>query len=251
MSVQSLDRAFDILELLAREQQQLTLTDISRRLDLHKTTVFRLISSLRERGYVEKSGNNMYRLGLGFIELSSLYLNKVEIKTEAQPFLQELSQDLGRTTYLAIMQDGEVVYIDKYEQVNTLRKYSIIGTRRPLYCTSLGKALLFDKTNEEIETLLKDVTFESFTPTTITTVEDLIREISKSRKRGYSRDNQEMDANEQCIGAPIYDYRGMVIAAISVSWKGKFTPFDAKRASELVRDTAGSISTRLGFVPSP
>jgi IclR family KDG regulon transcriptional repressor len=251
MAVQSLDRAFDILELLAREPQPLTLTDISRQLELHKTTVYRLISSLRDRGYIEKScDNNMYRLGLGFIELSSLYLNKVEIKTEAQPYLHELSQDLGRTTYLAILQDKEVVYIDKYEQVNSLRKYSIIGTRKPLYSTSLGKALLIDKTEEEIREIFKNIKLKRFTPTTITDLGTLLREIEESRKRGYTRDNQEMDASEQCIGAPIRDYRGIVIAAISAAWKGEFTASDEEKASRLVSTAADAISLRLGYLPA-
>jgi IclR family KDG regulon transcriptional repressor len=208
MPVQSLDRAFDILELLAREQQPLSLADISRSLDLHKSTVYRLLDSLKTRGYIEKSDTtNLYRLGVGFIELSSLYLNKVEIKTEAEPYLQQLSQDLARTVYLAIMQDNEVAYVDKYETFNSLRKYSIIGQRRPLYCTSLGKALLFSRTPAEIREIFKDIKLARYTDTTITSLPSLIEEIECSKARGYTRDDGEMDPSEQCIGAPLYDYR--------------------------------------------
>ena len=251
MSVQSLDRAFDILELLAREQQPMSLVDISRALDLHKSTVYRLLSSLKDRGYIEKSAsNNLYRLGLGFIELSSLFLNKVEIKTEAGPYLQQLSQDLGRTVYLAIMQDNEVAYVDKYEQFNSLRKYSVIGQRKPLYSTSLGKALLFDRTEHEIRDLLSDTRLKRYTDTTITTLNGLIEEIDRSRARGYSRDNQEMVPGEQCIGAPIYDYRNNVIAAISVAWNGEFTTFDEEKVAFRVREAAKDISLRLGYLPA-
>lgn len=250
MPVQSLDRAFDILELLAREQQPLSLADISRGLDLHKSTVYRLLDSLRGRGYIEKSETtNLYRLGVGFIELSSLYLNKVEIKTEAEPYLRQLSQDLVRTVYLAIRQDDEVAYVDKYEQFNSLRKYSIIGQRRPLYCTSLGKALLFSRTPAEIREIFKDVKLTRYTDTTITSLPELIEEIERSRERGYSRDNGEMLDGEQCIGAPIYDYRNEVIAAISVAWNGAFTAVDEEKAATLVTTTAENISIRLGHLP--
>jgi IclR family transcriptional regulator, KDG regulon repressor len=250
MSVQSLDRAFDILEFLAREQQPVGLVEISNEVGLHKSTAHRLLNSLKDRGYIEKTETtNLYRLGLGFIELSSLYLNKVELKTEAEPYLRNLSQELGRTVYLAMLQDKEVVYIDKYEQFNSLRKYSVIGRRRPLYSTSLGKALLFDRRAEEIRDILADVKLKRYTDNTITDLETLIAEINASRERGFSRDNSEMDAGEQCIGAPVYDYRNSVIAAISVAWKGDFTTFDEEKVAALVKDTAERVSMRLGHIP--
>lgn len=251
MSVQSLDRAFDILELLAKEQHPLGLAEISNEVGLHKSTVYRLLNSLKERGYIEKTDTtNLYRLGLGFIELSSLYLNKVELKTEAEPYLRALSLEIGRTVYLAMLQDREVVYIDKYEQFNSLRKYSVIGRRRPVYATSLGKALLFDRTADEIRDILKDTELTRFTENTITDVGELISEVERSRKRGFSRDNAEMDIEEQCIGAPIFDYRNQVIAAISVAWRGDFTTFDEEKVAALVRETADKVSMRLGHMPA-
>ncbi len=251
MAVQSLDRAFDILELLAKEQHPLSLAEISKGVDLHKSTVYRLLDSLKARGYIEKTDStNLYRLGLGFIELSSLYLNKVELKTEAEPYLRQLSMEIGRTVYLAMMQDKEVVYIDKYEQFNSLRKYSVIGRRRPLYSTSLGKALLFDRRDDEIREIFKDIQLKRYTENTITDVGKLIAEINRSRERGFSRDNSEMDIGEQCIGAPIYDYRDSVIAAISVAWKGDFTSFDEEKVARLVKETAEKVSLRLGYLPS-
>lgn len=251
MSVQSLDRAFDILELLAEEQQPLSLSKICTAVGLHKTTTHRILDSLKERGYVEKDENTAYyRLGLGFIEISSLYLNKIELKTEADPYLQLLSQELGRTVYLAIMQDYEVAYIGKFEQFNSLRKYSIIGRRKPVYSTSLGKSLLFDKNDEEIREILQKVEMTQYTETTITDPEEFIKEIDESRHRGYSRDNSEMIVGEQCVGAPIYDYRNHVIAAISVAWNGDFTPFDGEKVAALVQETAAQISRRLGYLGS-
>jgi DNA-binding IclR family transcriptional regulator len=250
-SVQSLERAFDIIDLLAHEQHGLKLTDIANELDLHKSTVYRLISVLRSRGYVEKSEeNNLYRLGLGFIELSSLYLNKIEMKTEAEPHLRELSRLVGQTVFFATIQDREVVYIDKFEQFNSLRRYSIIGQRRPLYCTALGKAMLLDKTDEEIRDLFRDATFKAMTPNTITNLADLVEELRLSRQRGWTRDNEEYEPNVQCIAAPVHDYRNNIIAAVSIAWNGSANDVDIPWAAEHVHATGLHISRHLGYIGS-
>jgi IclR family KDG regulon transcriptional repressor len=161
MTVQSIERVFDILELLSCSPRGINLTEVGKRLDLHKSTVHRLLSVLKRRGYVEKDdATNLYRLGAGFVGLASMYLNSIELKTEAEPHLRNLSKLVNQTVYLATLQGGESVYLDKYEQFDSLRKYSIIGQRRPLYCTSLGKALLMDKTETEIRALLDGVVFD-------------------------------------------------------------------------------------------
>ena len=149
--VQSLDRTFDILELLAGAQGGVSLTEISQRLELHKSTVYRLLAALRKRGYIEQSEKRAPTAsGSEFLHLCGQYLNSLELKTEAEPHLRRLSQVTGQTVFLAIHQGGEVVYIDKVEQFNSLRKYSVIGQRRPLHCTSLGKALLLGLSEAEI-----------------------------------------------------------------------------------------------------
>ncbi len=250
MSVQSLDRAFDILEVISRARHSgMTLTDIGKNLNLSKSTVHRLLASLKDRGYIEKDiANNMYRLGLGFIELSSVYLNNIEIKTEAEPYLQELSGLLQQTVFMAVMRDNKVVYIDKFEQHSSLRRYSIIGQSRPLYCTSLGKSLILDRTDKEIEEIVKDQTFEKLTEKTITTLEGLQKEIKISRERGWTADNEENEKRVSCIGAPIYDYRGSIIAAISVAWNMDFQDRSFEELSPLVKETTAKISKRLGYL---
>ena len=151
MKVQSLDRAFDILEILAREPTGLTLVEIAAESDLPRSTTFRLLSVLLQRDYVRKGPyDNFYRLGPGFIELSSNYLNSLELKTESAPFMRELASSLGTIVFLARRQGNMMVYIDKEDQFTSLRKYAIIGEQRPIYCTSLGKALILDMDDDEI-----------------------------------------------------------------------------------------------------
>jgi len=248
LSVQSVDRIFDIIELLSTEQEGLSVTEIGRRLELHKSTVHRLLAVLRERGYIEKGTvTNFYRIGPRFVDVASLYLNKLEIKTEAEPFLRELSKSVNETVYIATLQEAAVVYIDKVEQYDSLRKYSIIGQRKPVYCTSLGKALMFDRKDEEIRALLAAIEFVPFTSNTHRSCESLIKEIDRSRLRGWTKDDEEEEPGIQCVGAPVYDYRGHVIAAISVSARKKGDagiPFEM--LGPRVVDTARAISARLG-----
>jgi IclR family KDG regulon transcriptional repressor len=248
MKVQSLDRAFDILELLSREQHGLNLTDIGNRLDLHKSTVYRLLQALKERGYIEKSARGSYRLGMEFIELSSLYLNNLELKTEAQPVLRELSSLSGNTAFLATLQESEVVYIDKMETFNSLRKYSIIGQRAPLYCTALGKSMLTGKSEEQIRRMYQGVELKVFTDNTITNLDDLAEEIATTRRRGWSVDDEEYEEGLRCIGAPIRDYRAEVIAAVSTS--GYTSVITRERVEEIaayVVKAARDISQRMGY----
>ncbi|GAB4222528.1 MAG: IclR family transcriptional regulator [Spirochaetales bacterium] len=248
MTVQSIERIFDILELLSRERSGISLTEIGKRLDLHKSTVFRLMSVLRRRGYIEKGEDNLYRIGVRFIELSSSYLNNIELKTEAEPVLRALSNATGQTVYLAVLQDNEAVYLDKVEQHNSLRKYSIIGQRRPLYCTSLGKAMIMHRSDEEIEELFEGVVFERFTPNTIQDLPTLLEELRVSRERGWTFDNEEHELGVQCLGAPIRDYRGVVIGAISVAMICRQQKMNTEEIAPLVVQAAREISLRLGWI---
>lgn len=251
MSVQSIDRAFDILELLSVESRGLTMTEVGLKLDLHKSTVHRILSSMRERGYIEKSqetGN--YRLGLGFIELASLYLNSLELKTEAQPFMHRLTKHTGQTAFLAIRDGHEVVYIDKVETYDSLRRYKIIGRRRPLHATSLGKALLSGLRDKEIELLYTENPFEKLTDKTILTVDALMAQIHQIRKQGWSIDDEENETGTRCVGAPIFDYRDRVIAAVSLAWDINSHPdLTWAQMSEHVHNCAQDISIKMGNIP--
>lgn len=248
MSVQSLDRAFDILELLSHQRRGMMLTDIGKNLDLHKSTVFRLLSSLKERGYIEKNTDTgLYRLGLGFIALASQYLNNLEIKTEAEPYLRRLSERLGETVFLATLRDGEVVYLDKVERYDGLRRYSIIGRRAPVHCTSLGKSLVMDLKPKEIRDLLTRKPLKKVTSNTITNVDVLLGRLKEFRRRGWSQDIEENEFGVSCVGAPIKDYRGRTIAAISSAWEGIRDESNVIATGEALKATADEISRHLGF----
>ena len=249
LKVQSLDRTFDILELLANEQNGYNLVQISEKLNLPKSTVHRLIGVLLQREFVRKSQDtNRYRLGPGFIGLCSHYLNSLELKTESSPFMEELSETTGNVVFLAIRQNDKMVYIDSKEQINSLRKYAIIGQQKPLYCTSLGKALLIGLTDDEIRALLAKEPFEKRGPNTHMNIESLLQDIRECRRRGWALDNQEAEPAINCVAAPIRDYRGQVIAAISTSWiLAQHPEMIPEEIAEKVKRQASNISFNMGY----
>jgi len=247
--VQSITRAFDILETLAVNNKGLSLTEISGKLSLHKSTAHRILSALCERKYIEKQGRT-YKLGLEFIHLSSQYLNSLELKTEAEPFLKELSVLTRQTVFMAIRDKNEIVYIDKIEQFSSLRRYSVIGTRLPLYCTSLGRAFLMCEKDDELRDTIKQIDIKQRTPNTITDPALLESLIKSFRTRGWTEDNEENQNGVRCAGAPVFDYRNKIIAAISTVWDAENSETDPVKNGMLVKKTAERISGRFGwFVP--
>lgn len=253
MKVQSLDRAFDILNILAREAGGFGLTEVARLANLPRSTAFRLLAVLQQREFVRKAEDTgKYRLGPGFIELGSIYLNSLELKTESAPSMKELASSLGTIVFLACRQGSYMVYIDKYDRFASLRKYAIIGQQKPLYCTALGKALMMDMVDEEIALLHAGCAFEHFGPGTHRNVETLLDDMRVCRARGWSHDNQEAEPGTNCIAAPIRDYRGQIISAISTSWSLEIRPeLEAGRVAVHVVQAAGAISRTMGFSRSP
>lgn len=249
-SVQTLERALDILELLAVEREGLGVTEIGNRVGLHKSTVHRLLNSLAERGYIEKEPRyGTYKLGLKVIEISSLHLNKLELKTEALPYLRKLAETTGQPVHLAILRGKEAVYIEKVEVVNSIRMYSQIGRRVPVYCSAIGKALLSGLEGSDLDMLVKDMEYKAFTANTLQGTDDLVKEVACVRERGWALDDEEHEAGIRCIAAPVYDYTGRVIAAVSTS--GDKSIISADRDAEISRcvvDMAASISRRMGYV---
>ncbi len=250
MKVQSIDRAFDIMESLSKEPEGLSLTEISKRLELPTSTVYRLLSVLRDRNYIDKNDStNMYKLGFGFMELSSMFLHGLELKSEANDLLRTLSRQSGQVVFLATEQDGDVVYIDKHEPFSEAKKYCFIGQRKPMHCTALGKALLTAYSDNEIRSRYQGVTLEKITPKSITDLEVLIRQIRTSREAQYSFDDEENTEGLYCVAAPIYDYRGIIIAAVSTSWDiNSLEVRDREKNIDLVKNCARTISTRMGYI---
>jgi IclR family transcriptional regulator, KDG regulon repressor len=249
--VQVLDRALDIIELLSVERDGLGVTEIGVRLDLHKSTVHRLLSALAGRGYIERDDNRgAYRLGLKFIEIGSLRLNQLELKTEASPYLRRLADAAGQPVHLAILRGLDAVYIEKIDPVASIRMYSQIGKRIPVYCSALGKCLLSGLGKDELESALAGIEFTRFTAKTKTTVGDVRADIESAKWRGWGIDDEEHEDGIRCVAAPVRDYTGRIIAAVSVSGDRRIIAADRDaETAGVVMGTAAEISKRMGYVP--
>ena len=247
-AVQSIDRALSILEEISVSKDGLGVTELSARVGLHKSTTHRLLSALLERGYVEKTHGANYRLGGRIIDLSSLFLNQIELKTEAQPYLYKLLQLSKQPVHLGILEGLEVIYIDKLESLSSIRMYSQLGRRVPATCTAMGKSLLSDTGEREVRALLEQVGMRAYTTRSITNADGFIKELRSVRHLGFSRDDQEYEVGIRCIAAPIRDYRGNIIAAVSTSGlKQVITPDRDEEIASYVKEAAASISQRMGY----
>lgn len=251
MSVQSVDRTFDLLELLARFPEGLSLSTITSDIGLHKSTVHRLLGSLKDRGYIEQeSDSGRYRLGLAFIALAGPYLNQLDLKNVAEPEMRRLSDTIGVTVYLAALRDDEVVYLDKVERYDGFRRFDIIGRHVPVYCTSLGKSLVMDLDPSGIREMLGRNPPIKKTPFTRTETGEILENIEFCRNRGWSSDLQEHEEGVNCVGAPIRDHRNNIVAAISAVWRSARTDEELEESGRAVAGTAGEISKRLGYLPA-
>ena len=247
-SVRSVDRVLDIIEQLSSSSTPLGPTKIAEQTGMDKSTVFRLLSTLLQRGYVDRRDDGTYSIGPKLITLVSHYIGSLELQTEARPFLSELSTDLGLTTHLGVLNGYEVIYIEKLDTVQTKQLYTQIGSRSPAYCSSLGKCLLSCLSGDELAEVMIGCNFKSFTDKTITSLRMLRENLRLVRSRGWAVDDEESQAGHMCVAAPIYDYRGEIIAAVSASGTTEqiHTSY-LPGVVDAVKRTAKAISARMGY----
>ncbi|KMY48757.1 IclR family transcriptional regulator [Peribacillus loiseleuriae] len=249
-NVQSLERALTLLNVLSDYPDGIQITRLSDQVGLSKSTTHRLLSTLLNMNYVVKDGETeKYKLGYQLIYLSRNILSNVTVIQIARPFLERLSEDVNETIHLCIEDKGKVMYVDKIESNQTIRMYSRIGSKAPMYCTGVGKILLSGMSEAEYEEVVSKIDFISKTAKTITTKEGLKEEVETVKKQGYALDNIENEEDIRCIAVPIWDFQGKVIASFSIS--GPSNRITMERVNdELVkkaRDTSINISRHLGY----
>jgi len=248
--VQSVDKSITILEALSKEKTGLGVTELSNYTGFPKTTVFRLLFTLMSRGYVEKDiKNDKYLLGIKILQLGSAILNRLEIRTVARPYINELAKKTKEVVHLAILDEGEAVYIDKEESPeHSVRMFSQIGLRGPIHCTGVGKILLSGLSDVEVEKIIEKKGLKRYTKNSITDLQKLKDELLMIRKNGYCFDEMEHEEGIRCVAVPIFDRTDHVIAAISLSGPIFFVTQDRmpELTEEIIR-TAKEISRQLGY----
>lgn len=247
--VQSVDRALTILELLSEHINGLGITEISSKVNLHKSTVHRLLGTLIYKGYVVQDKEvNKYKISLKLYELGIKRIAEADILEASKPYTKALMESLNEVVHLVIRDKNDIIYIDKVEADNTIRMASTIGRRSPLYCTSVGKSMLAFMTNEEVEEVWENSKIEKLTKNTITDFDDFREELAKVKEKGYAEDDEENELGVRCIGAPIFNSSGEIEGAISISGPAiRVTKDKVKEFAEEVKKYADLISRELGF----
>ncbi len=251
--LQVVDRALAALEILWKEGPELALGEITQRLGLNKSTARRLVLVLERHRLIEKSaGNGRYRLGLKLFEMGSSAVAHLDLGDRARPHLQRLVFETGETAHLCILDDGEVLYLEKVEPSRTVRMPSSAGRRNPAHCTAVGKVCLAFLPQDGLEDLIKAKGLKPYTRNTITTPAQLKGELQLVRERGYAVDNEEIEEGLKCIGAPVRDYSGKVVAAMSIAGPAfRLTEGKIPLLAGRVAEAASELSAELGYKRPP
>ncbi len=243
-------RVVDILSLIARSEKPLKITEISNMLDIPKSSTFSLLYTLVDKSFLEIDDNNLktFKLGLKLFEVGTSYLTKKELPKVATPLLEKLMNEVSDTVFLAVEDEGELVYLKKFEPSSEIRTTARLGSRKPMYCTGLGKALLATYSRQKVKEIVGNGDLEALTKYTITDPKELMKDLEEIRNRGYSIDNRESEEQLFCVAAPIYDQTESSIAAISIaSLASTMNQQRIEQNSKKITNVALEISRRLGF----
>jgi DNA-binding IclR family transcriptional regulator len=250
--VQSVDRAAAAMEILAREGW-VGVTQLAGELDIHKSTVSRLLSTLERRGLVEQHDQTgKYRLGFAVVRLASAVRASLDLARAARPVLDQLSRETQETVNLAVLEDREVVNIDHVHRSENRISVDWLGSHTALHCTSSGKVFLAVADPRRLADLLDSEPLERFTPHTLTEPAAIRREIERTRARGFASTVEEFEEGLNSVAAAIRDASGDVVASVSVSGPSyRLTADRLDDVGRLVVAAADDISHRLGFLGEP
>lgn len=247
--MKSLDKTFSIIELL-RLNPGLSLKDLSDKLNMNKSTTYRMLASLVKYNYIDKNfETKKYKLSIKFVEIANQVIQNLDIINIAKKYIDELNNITKETIHLATLIGDEVVYVDKRESLSPIRLHSQIGKTTPWHCTGVGKVILAFQSKEFQKRIINSCDFCKFTDSTITNKEDLIKELNKIKESGYATDREEHQKNVGCIAAPIRDHTQNVIASISATFIFDIENLDIqlKMFKDLILKNSMLISQKLGY----
>ena len=217
MAVKSAERVFRIFELLEQSPEGLTNKEVSSLLGFAPSSTFALLQTMEENGYLSADEQKRYYLGGRLMSLGAVAASRIDLNKIGTPYLKKLMQTVEETCFLGVLSGDEIVYIAKENCERTITTNASIGSRKPVYCTGLGKAFLAFLPEKESSQIIDRIELKAFTEHTVTDKLELKKEIAQFRNQGYAVDNQEIEQGLWCMAVPIYDNTGHMKAAISVS----------------------------------
>lgn len=251
--INSVVKAAEVLRTFDQDSPVLSIGQISSRMGMPRSSVHRLVATLEGLGFLTRHApSGRYQLGPGVLQLASVALAGLDLRRTARPHLERLAADLHDTVHLAVLNDGEVIYIDKIESAHRVQMISHVGGRAPAHCTGLGKALLAYRSDEDVRGIAAKRGLFAHTPTTLTTIDELLAHLATVRLRGYALDQGEHESMVRCVAAPIRDYQGNVVAAISATTViASWAPARLATMTASVLAAARAISEDIGWAGPP
>ncbi|WP_034915332.1 DNA-binding transcriptional regulator KdgR [Erwinia sp. 9145] len=251
-AVSSVMKVFGILQALGEEREH-GITELSQRVMMSKSTVYRFLQTMKSLGYVAQEGDSdKYTLTLKLFELGAKALENVDLIRSADIQMRELSRHTKETIHLGALEEDSIVYIHKVDSLYNLRMYSRIGRRNPLYSTAIGKVLLAWRDRAEVEEILSEVTFKRSTSRTVGSAEELIAQLDRVRAQGYGEDNEEQEEGLRCIAVPVFDRFGVVVAGMSISFPTiRFDVGQKQNYVAMLHKAAGKLSAQMGYRDYP
>ncbi|MGL5116210.1 MAG: IclR family transcriptional regulator [Beijerinckiaceae bacterium] len=250
-TTRALDRGLAVLEILAAESP-LPLAEIARRAGQSSSTTFRMLETLRKRGFAAQAEDTgLYRVGVKALEVGSGFLRALDIGRLAVPIMRKLAEDSGETVSLAVRHGSDAVYVEQLEGSRGVRMRQRVGSRLPLHASASGKALSAWLWEERLDEALGPAPYRRLTSRSIDSRSALMADLAAVRSRGYARDDEEFEADLRCIAAPVRDRTGEVTAALSLSALASRLAAQAEpRAAEALLVAADELTRRLGGKPA-
>jgi IclR family pca regulon transcriptional regulator len=249
-TTETLLRGLDILSLFTRETPALTLTEITHQTGHSKATVFRFVTTLEQAGYLIRDiETKRYRPGVKVLQLGFAAISSLELRQVARPYLEQLSQKVGETVSLSILDGLEIVYIDRVRNRQIVGVILGIGSRLPAHCTSMGKVILANLDSEVLNSRLRDESLKPCTQNSLSAQINLTNELIKIRQQGFAINDEELEVGLRAVAAPVWDLSKQVCAAINIT--GSAATISIERITSAlapaVKATGLDISHALGF----
>ncbi|MEO0773622.1 MAG: HTH-type transcriptional regulator BhcR [Pseudomonadota bacterium] len=246
-TIKSLDRAMDVLEHLS-SQSGATLSELAEDLGQSPATVYRVLVTLEGRGMAEfDAENQLWYVGAQAFVIGARYLRRTSLVDRATPILHQLMTRTGETANLGVPRGGDVVFVAQAECNHSIRAFFPHGSASPMHASGIGKALLSEMSEAQIDALMRDTVLEEFTQFTITDAPALSEEMTRIRARGYSIDDQEKNIGMRCIAAPVRNWTGQAVAGISISGPvARIEDAEVDGLAEAVMQAATELSAALG-----
>lgn len=247
-SVPAVDRAIDLLHVLAEAKRPLPLVELSERTGSSRSTVFNTLATLHEHGFVQKDEHyKTYRLGVAVFELGNAYLAQVSLVPAFYEQARRLVDACGETVKLVIRDGRDVVYLGKQEGSHSVRLVAQVGTRLSAHFTAVGKVLLAQLSDDDVRQLYADYAFPVHTPNTAGSLDELLERLALVRAQGHAYDNEESNVGVCCVAAPICDHTGQVVAAMSIGVPAeRLGPGRMDELTAMIRTHAAELSRTLG-----